>query len=72
MYDRITNTPLDVFTTPVKLFRPPVKYVLPVPFKNDRPEAIISADAKSLYSDYGNLYEYDSMELSSLQVLDIT
>ena len=74
----------------VKLFKPPINYVIPVPFKNYRLEAIISANARSAGSDFitpitiqlqfdmrgrgkahGNLYEYDSMELSNIKVLNV-
>lgn len=127
MYDRITNTNLNVFSAPTNeyigkfnfvltseaesklldllnynrvpdsliilnasLYEPPGSYTPPEPFKKYRREGILSAvvgesssgiqipmeirmqyDMRARVNPAGNLYYYDSMELSNIDVVDI-
>lgn len=127
MYDRITNTTLDVFATPTREYvgrarfslssedelkllnllnynvipdslllldvvpyETLINYVSPILFKNYRSEVVISANVKSSGADFeslveirlncdirgrqsahGAMHEYNSMELSNIELLDI-
>ena len=127
MYDRITNTILDVFDAPTReyvgrfmfsldsgaatkllnlinyniipdsllildanLYAPPKRYTPPVPYQKYRREAVLSGDVEGASAGiqipvemrlkydmrgrvkaYGDLYHYDSMELSNIDVVSI-